>query len=108
MRDSTWVLRELRTLFATHGDGPNVEALLEARHLCRCLCLDADDLYVGELATELQGRAKELWGDKGGSEAPWLRRKIDKLLGALEACLKTIASAPPTDEGEPSAPHPHP
>lgn len=88
--DPKVVVEDLRNLLATSRcDSPNSQAVVEARHLCRCLWIAADnDPRFSQALYALQERAEDLlYRPHLRTETPALRRAIDELLRMVEARL---------------------
>lgn len=70
------------------GRGLDLEALLELRHLSRTCAFHCSAPGCAERSMELEQRAKDLYavtGRQSPGELALLERRIDKLLGQLEA-----------------------
>ena len=78
------------------GRGLDLASLLTLRHLSRVCSWSCGQPACLERSLQLEGRAQELYaqsGAAGAEEIAYLERRILKLLGELEFCLRSSALA---------------
>ena len=79
------------------GRGLDVQSLLALRHLSRTCSFRCPEAASMELTVALEDRAAELYAEsiKERPELEFLERRIDKLLGALQAVIARHAALDP-------------